>query len=83
MKVSAGEFLDLRARCAAGEGEVELLERLDRRQRGELEQRLALPFAREPRSRSPAVARGSRRSSASARRFLGERWPLGGDALRA
>jgi hypothetical protein len=40
-EAQSGELLDLGARCARGEAEVILLERLDRRQRRELEHRLA------------------------------------------
>jgi len=77
----ACELLDLRAGRAGGEAEVVLLQRLDRRQRGELQQRCTLPFA----SCIVLNAERSFEEVGEARLvpggLLGEMRPVGADAL--
>ena len=59
----AGELLDLRARRAGGEGEVEAVERLDRREAGDARQTSRAPGRAARRARPAAPPPGSRRRS--------------------
>ena len=81
MKLSVAELLDLRLGRAAGEAEVELLERLDRRQRRQLQQRLSyLRSSRATISLASTLSRKSAKLASVARGVLRERRPLGAQA---
>ena len=57
----AGELVDLRARYAGGEAEVEAVERLDRREAGDAGEHLAGRALRASRSARSDLLRGNRR----------------------